>query len=171
MRPLDTAHITVQLKDFYASKGNGELTAKNINYGYCFNWAYLAYKTIPGAVLCSIRDYTYRHAFIKVNGKYYDSMTRKGVPDWTQLKSLREYGSLTKMECDEMSEQVFVEHWKVNGVASFVDIHEALHNARPKPATPTTMHNALDTCGMSKPTQTLRGLLQKVRAQRSRKLE
>ena len=54
---------------------------KVINYGQCFQWAYLAYLVFEGVELWD----THTHAFIKYQGRFYDSETKDGVLNWRQL--------------------------------------------------------------------------------------
>lgn len=55
--------------------------AADINTGRCFMWAFLAYKLFQDVELYD----TDVHAFVKYNGKFYDSETHKGVKDWRKL--------------------------------------------------------------------------------------
>ena len=52
-----------------------------INWGQCFQWAYLAYHLFEGVELWD----THTHAFIKYNGKFYDAERPDGVLDWREL--------------------------------------------------------------------------------------
>ena len=61
-----------------------------INCGDCYSWAYLAYKIFNKAnvQLWSTSDQC--HAFVKVNGKFYDSECVNGAYDWRKLACNKE---------------------------------------------------------------------------------
>ena len=52
-----------------------------INKGNCMQWAYMAYRMFEGVQLWDICS----HAFIKVQGKFYDSERLEGESDWKDL--------------------------------------------------------------------------------------
>jgi hypothetical protein len=54
---------------------------ESINYGRCFIWAYLCYSTFDNVELWT----TDWHAFVKHNGKFYDSEVPNGIEDWKLL--------------------------------------------------------------------------------------
>lgn len=56
---------------------------EQINEGECFVWAYYAFLIFKDVKLC----YTRCHAFVKYNGKYYDSEAHAGENDWRDLKA------------------------------------------------------------------------------------
>lgn len=87
---INVERITTILRNFYVKKiGRTGLNAENINHGYCFNWAFLAYRKHTEAVLCTVDTEECGHAFIKLKNKYYDSETQQGVKDWRQLRTLK----------------------------------------------------------------------------------
>lgn len=61
----------------------------DINYGQCFEWAYLAFKTFSKIELWDLQY----HAFVKYKGKFYDSETLNGVKDWRELPIVRANGA------------------------------------------------------------------------------
>lgn len=56
---------------------------QEINYGRCFMWSYLAHQTFCGIELWCMGT----HAFVKHRGKFYDSETLQGSPDWQDLRA------------------------------------------------------------------------------------
>lgn len=59
----------------------------DVNSGDCFLWALIAKKYFPRAELCA----TDIHAFVFLDGKYYDSDHPRGIKSWKRLKTIREY--------------------------------------------------------------------------------
>lgn len=71
----------------------------HINYGDCYRWALLA-QELHGGQLISVtlmiekpfHDFydnlipECSHAFVKIDGKYYDAEMVQGIDDWEQLK-------------------------------------------------------------------------------------
>lgn len=60
--------------------------AKNlscINYGRCYDWAYIAHCLYPESNLWMNNG----HAWIEINGKFYDSETCRGVKDPNKIRS------------------------------------------------------------------------------------
>ena len=96
----------------------GGLTAKEINEGNCFNWAWIANTIYPESVLCSVTGYG-GHAFIELNGKYYDSENPIGVNHWSKLKGLRDNfkeGRPYESEMMEQTRDAFAVLWKKWGI-------------------------------------------------------
>jgi hypothetical protein len=58
-----------------------DVKPNRINHGQCFIWAYLAYKSFKGVELYD----TNCHAFVRYNGRYYDSERPKGEKNWYDL--------------------------------------------------------------------------------------
>lgn len=54
---------------------------KQINKGLCMRWAYMAYQMFEGVELWYIAN----HAFIRYQGKFYDSERLQGEEDWKDL--------------------------------------------------------------------------------------
>jgi hypothetical protein len=63
------------------------IDVKEINFGECYHWAYCAYKVFHK---CNIELWSSvvqgGHAFIKMNGKFYDSESPQGVDSYTDLE-------------------------------------------------------------------------------------
>jgi|SRR3990167_892121 len=76
-----------------------------INCGWCMQWAYVVY-CLYGGTLCSVGDR--HHAFIKIDGKYYDSECVQGTEDWRDLPCIVQinFGYVE----DEES-QHFIDRW------------------------------------------------------------
>jgi hypothetical protein len=66
------------------------LSPMDINFGDCCNWAYIAYKVFHkcNIELWSTVNYG-GHAFIKMDGKFYDSESLNGVTFFTELECFR----------------------------------------------------------------------------------
>jgi hypothetical protein len=113
-----------------------------INYGDCYRWALLAQRLNGGqlisvTVMCEdtfsekpdqyIEDGT--HAFVLIDGKYYDSESPEGVTDWHQLNYFHRH----KKSIDNMygfkykyrvhpSVRSFKRYWKPNRNTSKADL-------------------------------------------------
>jgi hypothetical protein len=59
----------------------GYLDVSVINEGECFIWAYLAHLIFKDVEIWDVNC----HAFIKYHGRFYDSETLRGSPDWQDL--------------------------------------------------------------------------------------
>ena len=92
-------------------------TVSEINRGDCWLWALLAHKNIDGSKIYSaLNKHRQGHAFISLDGLFYDSESLDGVADWNELgffkrllaRGLNNFFSL----CDytEMSDR-FLEEW------------------------------------------------------------
>ena len=82
---------------------------REVNYGNCMRWAYTAYHMFKKVELWD----TDCHAFIKYEGKYYDSETLDGVNDWKELPTNRDdpyLGSYAR----KRSKRVFEKWWQNN---------------------------------------------------------
>lgn len=97
-----------------------------INCGWCYNWAYAAY-SLYGGTLCS----TTQHAFVKLNGRYYDAEALEGVEDWRCLPIFKFIVSNTQFDINNFH---VVEH---SDSKSFWDLWSA-RGAEPD-------HQVLDT--------------------------
>jgi len=77
-----------------------------INCGLCFEWAYIAYMLFDDIELWSNKN----HAFIKYNGKFYDSESPEGVCD---LEILNCNASFDLKYLDSKAQRLseFVEQW------------------------------------------------------------
>lgn len=72
--------------------------AWEINYSDCFRWARIAYQ-LHGGQLCTVTMYADQgpgefeqqtsHAFLKLDGKYYDSEAVQGLDNWIELGYFR----------------------------------------------------------------------------------
>jgi len=122
---MDVHSINTRLFAYYRSIGISIYDIHDINKGYCFNWAMLAYRTYGGK-LCTVTNYS-GHAFIKLKGKYYDSETPKGVKNWRLLKAYKgdQKKDVLKAKVKDMkitNEVYFIKHWEQEGKYTFVDI-------------------------------------------------
>lgn len=82
-----------------------------INEGDCFRWAYVAY-LIYGGTLVSFENKWLAHAFIKIDGKYYDSESPDGVNDWRELMFFKEHPTRIRVTLPiEMEERKFADFW------------------------------------------------------------
>jgi len=81
---------------------------KGINSGNCFNWAYVAYRLYKNVQLWQ----NSAHAFVKQNGKFYDSESPFGTNHYANL------GCNTRCSwcCRNyrVSCAILVEHWYVD---------------------------------------------------------
>ena len=55
-----------------------------INWGQCFQWAYIAYMLFEGVELWD----THGHAFVRHQDKFYDSERLEGTTDWRELPAI-----------------------------------------------------------------------------------
>lgn len=90
----------------------------DINWGFCYYWAYVAYKLFGGELVTV--DYYGGHAFIKVNGLYYDSETPEGVENWSNLLFFQFY-SVSEHDAIEQEPDDFVYHWGLVGSNGWCD--------------------------------------------------
>lgn len=72
-RPLDVHFIN---RNFFPND-----IPKEINYGRCFIWAYIAFRLYKRVELWSFNV----HAFVRYDGKFYDSERPLGEDDWKDL--------------------------------------------------------------------------------------
>ena len=61
-------------------------TVKDINQGFCMNWAWIVYKLFGGELWINEDFY---HAFVKIGNKFYDAQTVNGVSEWIDIGGLR----------------------------------------------------------------------------------
>lgn len=61
-------------------------TVKNINCGDCFNWAWLTYHSF-GCNRARLHSFNMEghHAFVSIDGVFYDAEHLDGTPDWKSL--------------------------------------------------------------------------------------
>lgn len=78
----------------------------NVNYGNCMRWAYTTYHMFQGVELWD----TDCHAFVKYNGKFYDSETLEGVTDWKDLKTNHDYPEVAT-KARRRTKKVFEQWW------------------------------------------------------------
>ncbi|KKN19841.1 hypothetical protein LCGC14_0941670 [marine sediment metagenome] len=82
-----------------------------INWGYCYYWAYVAHKLFGGGLFT---DDEHGHAFVKIDGLYYDSETPDGVESWQKLPML-----LNRKVFDDDAElqdlDDFADYWREEG--------------------------------------------------------
>ena len=77
---FDANYIT---KTFFSDR-----TPLNINYGNCYHWAYLAHQIFNR---CNIKLWSTEaaggHAFIEIDGTFYDSESPNGMWPYSRLKT------------------------------------------------------------------------------------
>ena len=86
------------------------LSPTDINFGNCYHWAYVAHQLYSrfNIELYSTVD-TGGHAFIYLNGKFYDSESTAGVFDWHNLMTfVRGYES----NAIKQSLSEYKKHWR-----------------------------------------------------------
>lgn len=103
---------SVILKELREEWNDYRLGAKFINYGNCYNWAAAVQILIPDVKLCS-DPYNGGHAFVLIDGKYYDSETLGGVKNWQKLKlySIGNKYRIFRMEIQ--SKNKFYKEWDI----------------------------------------------------------
>lgn len=74
------------LEYFKSSEWKNYSTVKDINHGFCMDWAWIAHKLFGGELWTNENFY---HAFVKIGSKFYDAQTVNGVSDWVDLGGLR----------------------------------------------------------------------------------
>lgn len=91
-----------------------------INEGWCMRWAYTAYCLYGGTLCAAGKDY---HAFLKLDGKYYDSECLQGTSDWRNLNCLQgvDFGY---QEFEE--DKNFFDHWEFEPHQKVLDNVRAL---------------------------------------------
>jgi hypothetical protein len=92
-----------------------KLSPKLINKGFCSVWADLVNEELPNSKLCSSR---YRgnftdHAFIYIEGKFYDSECLEGVKDWRFLPCLKGGSYDFHKDMKFMKRKEFLRLWKL----------------------------------------------------------
>jgi hypothetical protein len=106
-KAIDMSHIT---EKFFSGMVDDPSA---INRGNCFNWAMAAY------VYYRARGYTVRlyadtnndHAFIYMNGLYYDSASPRGVWDYSELETYTYFcASLALVK--EHTQKEFLRRWR-----------------------------------------------------------
>jgi hypothetical protein len=114
LRKLDPFQPLIVTATYFDSYIN---TPQLINQGMCWQWAYLAHKTFKDVELWDTCD----HAFVRYQGKFYDSQKPFGEYDWRNLPAAH-FGSIwTCSECKIigrqggaalLTEQQFRDHWQ-----------------------------------------------------------
>lgn len=83
-----------------------------INRGHCFAWAYIAFNLFEGVEIWD----TDSHAFVKYQGKFYDSDKPEGEEDWKDLPANNfgqtHYGRKLVARCQPIEE--FKDLWHGN---------------------------------------------------------
>jgi hypothetical protein len=87
---------------------------QQINKGLCMRWAYMAYIMFEGVELYSIGA----HAFVKYQGKFYDSERLQGEEDWKDLPACN-FGvgcgcGICKQGIRKHTEENFKKFWNKN---------------------------------------------------------
>jgi hypothetical protein len=80
---------------------------RKVNYGNCMRWAYTAYHMFPKVELWSNDG----HAFIKYQGKFYDSEELDGVLDWRDLRTNQ---GRTNITSKRWNRPAFEKWWAAN---------------------------------------------------------
>lgn len=78
-----------------------------INEGECFHWAYVAFRLYKGVQLWDIST----HAFVRYDGKFYDSERPLGEEDWKDLPAAN-FGVGTSYEARPISPREFKKAWR-----------------------------------------------------------
>lgn len=96
---MDMSPITKKILDHYKYFNNDPA---EINKGECTLWAFMAQK-VYGGVLCFANDQNSEwdlggHCFLAKNGKYYDSETPQGTPNWRDLNYFSFHPKIWKKE-------------------------------------------------------------------------
>lgn len=99
MKKLQSFKPSLVTKEFFSDYKDVSV----INEGECFIWAYLAHHIFIDVELW----YNSSHAFVKHRGRFYDSETLKGSPDWADLPAT-EGGGIPR----KVSVNGFQEGWK-----------------------------------------------------------
>lgn len=108
---MDLSNITEVFKKKFPTLIKDEM---DINWGFCYWWAYVAY-CLFGGDLISYDDES-GHAFVCIEGIYYDSESPKGVSHWSALKFFQEEVPVVDEDIFLiLEEDVFVEHWSAVG--------------------------------------------------------
>lgn len=82
----------------------------SINTGRCYDWAYIAFCLWPNVTLWT----TECHAWVEVDGLFYDSETPNGHLDHKKLRC-NEYWPGRSTKPTSMSPENFKEFWNENG--------------------------------------------------------
>lgn len=77
MKKLPTFKPTLVTKRIFPGYDDPSI----INMGECFIWAYSAFLIFENVELWDVNC----HAFVKYRGRFYDSVTLRGSPDWQDL--------------------------------------------------------------------------------------
>ena len=90
---------------FVTEKHFSSYSLYEINNGNCFNWAFSAYMESADSYhvdLLTLPDTTRHgsHAFIKINGNYFDAEAPKGVMAWRYLPFVRLYEEKRNVRID-----------------------------------------------------------------------
>jgi hypothetical protein len=80
-----------------------------INTGWCYYWALLAKLTFPEAELWS----SVGHAFIKLNGRFYDSESPNGTDRATRLKTYQNNKRLSRIFEKDQPIEKFGDQWDI----------------------------------------------------------
>ncbi len=93
----------------------GNKSAKRINHGDCFNWAVIAKDILKDRNVLLFSDKQFIHAFVKIDGMFYDAEVPTGIHQWKMLPSYSRY-PVNKIVLQ--SKEEFVEIWKRIGLNS-----------------------------------------------------
>jgi|CXWL01.1.fsa_nt_gi hypothetical protein len=93
-----------------------------INYGHCYNWAFAAYLYYKDKKTVSLwSDLESYHAFIKIDQKFYDAESPKGVYDQLDLQCyVRAHWNRDRFIFDKMDEIYFRHYWGRRGRCGFM---------------------------------------------------
>lgn len=100
---------------------------ERINSGDCFNWAYITH-CIYGGRLCSFYNHAIAHAFILINGKYYDAEALNGVNNWKRLPYFkRNLNYILNAKPMRHEIEKFIQYWDFGNLS---DLDLVLHRAK-----------------------------------------
>lgn len=89
-----------------------ETKPEEINNGQCFVWAYLAHRIFRGTQLMSHDS----HAFIKYNGRLYDSENLKGVLDFKKMRATNNGQGCGCSKCQKPPRRETIKKFKVTWI-------------------------------------------------------
>lgn len=96
-----------------------------VNLGFCYVWAWVAKIYLPEADLCS--DSSGFHAFIRLDGKFYDSNRPVlGTEDWRKLRTYKDLGDPKIKGVLYQQPRAFFRFWSLRG--DFADKVARLHD-------------------------------------------
>lgn len=87
MKVIPTKFSASFINNTFYSEEVAHKDLQSINYGQCYDWSWLSYLCWSNRVQLWSSE---NHAFVKVNGLFYDSEAVDGVCDWRLLRTCRD---------------------------------------------------------------------------------